>query len=80
MFFLHKKTLNNLLSFGIYLIDDSNNELTFLADEKKISILNFKIDVFSRWIEDLNQVGQTSKLRKNKSSFYSKTLKKSRRI
>ena len=42
------KTLNDLLSFSIYLIDDSNNELTFPADEKKISILNFKIDVFLR--------------------------------
>ena len=42
------KTLNDLLSFSIYLIDDSNNELTFLAGEKKIRILNFKIDVFLR--------------------------------
>ena len=42
------KTLNDLLSFSIYLIDDSNNELTFLAGEKNIRILNFKIDVFLR--------------------------------
>ena len=42
------KTLNDLLSFGISLIDNINNELTFPPDEKKISILNSEIDVFLR--------------------------------
>lgn len=41
------KTLNDLLSFSIYLIDDDNNEIDFTG-EKKISILNCKIDVFLR--------------------------------
>ena len=40
------KTLNDLLSFSIYLLDYNNKEITFEDNEKKISILNFKIDVF----------------------------------
>ena len=40
------KTLNDLLSFIIYLLDDK--EITFEDNEKKTSILNFKIDVFVR--------------------------------
>ena len=40
------KTLNDLFSFSIYLLDDNNNGITFPDGEKKISILNFKIDVF----------------------------------
>ena len=46
------KALNNLLSFSIYLLDDNNKEITFVDGEKEISILNFKIDVFLRWIEN----------------------------
>ena len=42
------KTLNDLLSFSIYLLDDNNNGITFPDGEKKISILNFKIDLFLR--------------------------------
>ena len=42
------KTLNDLLSFSIYLLDDCNKEITFEDNKKKISILNFKIDVFVR--------------------------------
>ena len=42
------KTLNDLLSFSIYLLDDSNSGITLPDGEKKISILNFKIDVFLR--------------------------------
>ena len=42
------KTLNDLSSFSIYLLDDYNKEITFEDNEKKISILNFKIDVFVR--------------------------------
>ena len=46
------KSLNDLLSFSIYLIDDDNKELTFTSGEKKISILNFQIDVFLRSVGD----------------------------
>ena len=42
------KTLNDLLSFSIYLLDDNNNRITFPDGAKKISILKFKIDVFLR--------------------------------
>ena len=42
------RTLNDLLNFSIYLIDDNNEEITFENNEKKVSILNFKIDVFLR--------------------------------
>ena len=40
------KTLNDLLSFSIYLLDDNNQEITFEDNEKKISIPNFKIGIF----------------------------------
>ena len=42
------KTLNDLLSFNIYLLDNNNKDITFEDNKKKISILNFKIDVFKR--------------------------------
>ena len=42
------KSLNDLVSFSIYLIDDNNKELNFTSGETKISILNFQIDVFSQ--------------------------------
>ena len=42
-------TLNDLLNFSINLTDDNNNKIEFASNEKKkISILNFKIDVFLR--------------------------------
>ena len=37
--------LNDLLNFSINLIDDNNKQIEFVSNEKKISILNFKIDV-----------------------------------
>ena len=40
------KTLNDLLSFSIYLLYDNNKEITFEDNKKKISILNFKTDFF----------------------------------
>ena len=40
------KTLNDLLSFDIYILDDNKKEITFEDNEKKIGILNFKTDVF----------------------------------
>ena len=39
-------TLNDLLNFSINLIDDHNKQITFEENEKKISILNFKTNVF----------------------------------
>ena len=40
------KTLNDLLNFSICLLDDNNKEITFEDKKKKISMLNFRIDVF----------------------------------
>ena len=45
------KSLNDLVSFSIYLVDDDNKELDFTAAEKKISIVNFQIDAFLRRVE-----------------------------
>ena len=70
------KTLNDLLSFSIYLLDDNNNRITFPDGAKKISILKFKIDVFLRWIGNWDRLDQLKKLRKNKLISCSKTLKK----
>ena len=42
------RSLNDLLSFSTYLHDDKNKEIEFNSGEKKISILNFKIDGFLR--------------------------------
>ena len=39
-------TFNDLLNFSINLIDDTNKQIELASNEKKISILNFKIDVF----------------------------------
>ena len=45
-------TLNDLLNFSINLVDDHNKQITFRDNEKqKISILNFKTDVFLKWTE-----------------------------
>ena len=40
-------SLNDLLSFSISLIGDSNKQIEFGNNEKKISTLNFKTDVFA---------------------------------
>ena len=45
-------TLNYLLKFSIKLIDDNNKQVEFKDIETKISILNFKTNVFLRWIEN----------------------------
>ena len=39
-------TLNDLLNFSINLIDDHNKQIIFEENKKKVSILNFKTDVF----------------------------------
>ena len=41
-------TLNDLLKFSINLIDDNNKDITLEDKEKKISILNFQINVFQK--------------------------------
>ena len=59
-------SLNNLLNLSIYLVHDNNKEIDFTWGGKKISILNFQIDVFLRCVENKDQLNQHSKLRKNK--------------
>ena len=44
-------TPNDLLNFNVNLIDDHNKQITFVENEKKVSILNFKIDVFLKRTE-----------------------------
>ena len=39
-------SLNDFLNFSINLIDDDNKSIKFNSAEQKISILNFKIEVF----------------------------------
>lgn len=40
------KSINDLLSFSIYLQDDENKEIEFNSRERKLSILNFQVEVF----------------------------------
>lgn len=47
-FLFSTRTLNDLLSFSMNLLDDNNKQITFEDNEKKISVLNFKIDIFLR--------------------------------
>ena len=42
------RSLNDLTSFSIYLQDDKNKEIEFNSGEKKISKLNFQVDVYLR--------------------------------
>ena len=42
------RSLNDLTSFSIYLQDDENKEIEFNSGEKKISILNFQVDMYLR--------------------------------
>ena len=44
-----KRSLNDLTSFSIYLQDDKNKEIKFSSGERKISILNFQVDVYLKW-------------------------------
>ena len=45
-------SLNDMLGFSINLIDDDNKPIEFNSGETKISILNFKIEVFLKWTEN----------------------------
>ena len=40
------KTFSDLTSFSILLLDDANNKTEFKQREKKVSILNYQIDVY----------------------------------
>ena len=42
------RSLNDLTSFSMYLQDNKNKEIEFNSGEKKISILNFQVDVYLR--------------------------------
>ena len=66
------KSLNDLLSFSIYLQDDKNKEIEFNLGEKK-SILNFQNDVFLRSVEELDKIKHLNKYNKNKLIFYQRT-------
>ena len=55
------RSLNNLLSFSIYLQDDKNKEIEFYSSEKKINILNFQTDVFLKWVGELDKIEHPSK-------------------
>ena len=48
LYFLFATRTLICLSFSINLLDDNNKQITLAESEKKISILNFKIDVFLR--------------------------------
>ena len=54
-------SLSYLLSFSIYLIDDDNKPIEFVSSENKISILHFKIDVFSKRIENSDRQNLNNK-------------------
>lgn len=45
-------SLNDLLDSSINLIDDSEKPLEFNSGETKISILNFKMDLFLKWTKN----------------------------
>ena len=63
-------TLNDLLNFSINLIDDNNKETEFPSNVKKISSLDFKIDIFLKWTKELDHLNLPIKLKKNKLIFY----------
>ena len=50
-FSLMTSSLNNLLNFSINLIDNKNKQINFTSGKNKITILNFKIDVFLKLTE-----------------------------
>ena len=45
------QSLNDLLSFSINSVGDDNKSIKFGSGEQKISILNFKIEVFLKLTE-----------------------------
>ena len=55
------KSINDLLSFSIYLQDDENKETEFNSWERKLSILNFQVEVFLKWVEELDKTTQQIK-------------------
>ena len=55
------KSLNDLLSFSIYLQDNENKEIEFNSGERKLSILNFQVEVLLKWVEELDKTTQQIK-------------------
>ena len=55
------RSLNDLLSFSIYLEDGKNKEIEFNSGEVEMSILNFEIDIFLRWAEELDKIKHCNK-------------------
>ena len=60
-------SLNNLLS--IHLIDEKKQEINFNSGEQKISILNFKIDVFFRMNRKLRSTKFSYQIKEEQMSF-----------
>ena len=63
------KALNDLLSFSIYLLHENNKEITFEDNEKKISILKFKMFLNNKQKIKSNKI-KPPKLRRKKIIFY----------
>ena len=70
------KTLNGLLSFSIYLLDDKSKEIIFEYNEKKISILSFKI-CFCTMNRKLEPTKSTQQIKEGQINFLPENVKKS---
>ena len=57
------RSLKDSTTFSIYWQDDKNKKIEFNSGEKKVSILNFQIDMYLRWVENI--IKQVNKLTKN---------------
>ena len=66
-------SLNDLLSFSINLTDDDNKSIKFNR-EQKISISNFKIEVFSKWTENKGWANTLNKYIKQNIEEYKKII------
>ena len=66
-------SLNDLLSFSINLTDDDNKSIKFNR-EQKISISNFKIEVFSKWTENKGWANTLNKYIKQDIEEYKKII------
>ena len=70
------RSLNNLLSFSIYLQHDKNKEIEFYSSEKKISVLNFQIDVFLKWVEHPEQNRTSQQIKEEQINFLPEDVEK----
>ena len=69
LFFLRTSTLNNMLKFSMNLIDDKNQQINYNDFENKISILNFKVDVFFEMSRKLRPWKSPYQRKKEQISF-----------